>query len=224
MNLNTYQWIAVAVLALVIIGGIIFFILRGNPGHEENTGTGQTENGTGNTDKPPSSQSSSVNGSGITSPAGATGELQSFSYRPGYSDMDGGYHERELKQNDKGEWIIVDEDREEIGMDTVLVTYAVSDEAVVAFTRFIEDKKILELENRPESEDFWTDYRPWSYTIVYKDPEGKKYSNDRHYISQYRKYSDDDYALIKELSAEFTKLYGEEISRGSRDDDSASSE
>ena len=95
--------------------------------------------------------------------------------------------------------LIGHEDREEIGMDTVLVTYAVSDEAVAAFTQFIEDKKILELENRPESEDFWTDYRPWSYTIVYKDPEGKKYSKDRHYISQYRKYSDDDYELIKEL-------------------------
>ena len=213
MNLNIYQWITIAVLALVIIAGIIFFILRGTSGHEENPSVSQTENGTGNTDKPQSSQEPSANGSGITSPAGAVKELQSFSYSPGYSDMNGGYHECELKQNDNGDWIIVNEDREENGMDTVAVTYAVSDEAVAAFTRFIEDKKVLELENRPESDDFWLDYSPWSYMIVYKDPEGKKYSKDRHYINQYRKYSDDDYALIKELNAEFAKLYGKEISK-----------
>ena len=83
---------------------------------------------------------------------------------------------------------------------------------MAAFEQFLNDKKILALENRKESDEFVTDYSPWGYSIIFdKSASGGK-KMERHSIGQYKKYSDKDYKLLKELQQEFERLYGELIS------------
>lgn len=141
-----------------------------------------------------------------------SGELTGFAHSPGYSDMNGGYHCESLRRDKSGAWQIEKRDRNSLDEPEIVKTYAVSDSALAAFEQFLNDKKILALENRKESDEFVTDYSPWGYSIIFdKSASGGK-KMERHSIGQYKKYSDKDYKLLKELQQEFEKLYGELIS------------
>ena len=141
------------------------------------------------------------------------GDFYSFTYRPGYSDMNGGYHCCELKQTEAGDWIITDDDREEIGVPEIVTTYAVSSEAVAEFAAFLKEKKVLSLENRKDSDDFVTDYSAWSISFVFVTEQDGKKNRDSHSISQYKKYYDKDYETINEIRERFKALYGDMISK-----------
>lgn len=141
------------------------------------------------------------------------GSLYSFSYRPGYSDMNGAYHSEGLKMNKDGSWIIESDDREEIGEPTVVTTYAVDAAAVFEFEAFLKEKKVLTLENRKDSDDFMTDYSSWSisFSFVHEENGEKKYED--HRIDQYKKYYDADYKIIGEIIDKFNALRGEVLSQ-----------
>lgn len=140
------------------------------------------------------------------------GDFYSFIYRPGYSDMDGGYHCCELKQTEDGDWIITDTDREEIGEPEIVTTYAVSTEAVADFATFLKEKKVLSLENRKDSDEFVTDYSAWSFSFVFITEQDGIKNRDGHTISQYKQYYDKDYETINEIRERFKALYGEKLS------------
>ena len=141
------------------------------------------------------------------------GDFYSFTDRPGYSDMDGGYHCCELKQTEAGDWIITDTDREEIGAPEIVTTYAASSEAVADFAAFLKEKKVLSLENRKDSDEFVTDYSSWSFSFVFITEQDGKKNRDGHTISQYKKYYDKDYETINEIRERFIALYGDMISK-----------
>lgn len=140
------------------------------------------------------------------------GDFYSFTYRPGYSDMDGEYHCCELKQTEDGNWIIRDDDREENGAPDIVTTYAVSAEAVADFAAFLKEKKVLSLENRKDSDEFVTDYSSWSFSFVFITEQDGIKNRDGHNISQYKKYYDKDYLTINEIRERFKALYGEKLS------------
>ena len=140
------------------------------------------------------------------------GSLRSFSYSPGYCDMNGESHHDQLKKTKDGKWIYISIYRKEHGEPTITSTYSVSDNDVNKFESFIKEKKILSLTKRPKSSDFITDYSPWTYGIDFdcSASGGRTFESDN--ISQYRKYSNKDFALLKELDERFDKLKGELIS------------
>ena len=65
------------------------------------------------------------------------GSLVSFSYSPGYGDMDGEYHYSSLRKNDNGDWTIESSNRSNMEEPTTVTTYAVSSDKVAAFEAFI---------------------------------------------------------------------------------------
>ncbi len=188
MSANVLRIIGIVAAALIVIGVIIFFILRNREPDEPETSV-----------KPETKEESRI--------------LWEFDHHPGYSDMNGGYHRESLKHDkETGKWVIVCEYREDFESDDITTVYAVSDEAVEEFERFIEKKKVRKLVNRKDSDEFVTDYSAWSYNIVYTDPEGTYSSRKEYRIEQYKKYSDADHKLINELYEQFKKLFGEKIS------------
>ena len=138
-------------------------------------------------------------------------KLHSFSYKPGYCDMLGSYHSKGLERGENGEWRFICRDREHHSAPERVTVYAVSAEAAEEFERFLRQKKIRSLENRPDSEDFITDYSPWSYSYALRDPSAPRYEREYHSISQYKKYSKKDYELIGELREAFESLRGEKL-------------
>jgi len=140
------------------------------------------------------------------------GSLASFTYHPGYSDMNGGYHGERLIKNEEGTWVIECDDREELGEPEIITTYAVDQTAVTEFEEFLKQKKVLALENRKDSDDFVTDYSEWNISFRFvNENDGKKEYED-HRIYQYKKYSDSDYKIISEIKERFRALRGEVIS------------
>ena len=81
--------------------------------------------------------------------------------------MLGQFHESTLKKDKNGSWVYVCSDRETHEGPVITSVYAVSDEAITQFEAFIAEKKILSLEDRPESDLFATDYSPWCWRIDY---------------------------------------------------------
>ncbi len=71
------------------------------------------------------------------------GSLVSFSYSPGYGDMDGEYHYSSLKKNENGDWIIESSNRKNLEEPTTVTTYAVSSDKVAAFETFIKEKMLF---------------------------------------------------------------------------------
>lgn len=139
-------------------------------------------------------------------------ELISFEYNPGYSDMNGALHHEWMLKNENGEWIIESHDRESISEHIKITTYAVSMEDVRRFDTFIREKDVVSLGDREDSGEFVTDYNPWHYVIKLADPTSDGLLGDRYSIEEYRQYSDEDYALLKELDQLFKDIHGEIIS------------
>ena len=153
-----------------------------------------------------------ANKSGQTTAVTYEGSLYSFSYRPGYSDMNGAYHSEYLKKNEAGTWIIESNDREEIGEPTIVTTYAVDTAALAEFEAFLKEKKVLSLENRKDSDDFMTDYSAWSISFAFSAEKDGKEEREEHRIAQYKKYYDVDYKIINEIRDRFKALHGDVIS------------
>ena len=139
-------------------------------------------------------------------------KINRVSYSPGYGDMLGGYHESTLKKDKDGGWIYICSDRETYDRPTVTTVYAVSAEAVAQFEEFINGQKVLLLEGRPQSDLFMTDYSPWSWNIDYDTTAFGKTKREYCGFGEYKRYSADDYALLKELEERFTAMRGEKIS------------
>ena len=151
----------------------------------------------------------SLFGCGSKGPAGV---LKSVRFSPGYSDMLGAARSTVLKKDADDKWIIEENAREDHSSPTHVTVYAVSEENVAAFEAFIRDKKVYDLPNRKDSDDFVTDYSPWGWRLEYTDPDSSKKTWEYVDIREYKKYSDSDYRLIKELREQFEGLKGEKIS------------
>ncbi len=141
------------------------------------------------------------------------GELLTAAYSPGYSDMRGASHNERLERNDDGAWVIVSRDRESVGEPTTVTTYAVSEEAAARFEAFLKERDVPALSDRRESGEFATDYSPWSWEIVCERAaaDGKR-ERDRYEIWEFRDYSEQDIALLRELRREFQALRGAVLS------------
>ena len=136
------------------------------------------------------------------------GELMEFNYYPGYSDMDGGYHYEVLKKNDDGEWIFESDNQNSLDDPLTTTIYAVTNDDVKEFEKFLDEKGIVSLQERMDSDVFVTDYSPWSYSIVFADPSSDEGKEIWVSIGQYKEYSDEDYELLKELDQRFKELKG----------------
>ena len=140
------------------------------------------------------------------------GTLIEFNHNPGYGDECGALHDECLRKNDSGEWTIECRDLEYIGEPMVITTYEVSSDDVLAFETFVKESGILDLQNRSDSDEFMTDYRPWNYSMCFNTNATEGSKREYFSFSQYLKYSDADRALIKELNARFEALRGKIIS------------
>ena len=138
--------------------------------------------------------------------------LRKVRYSPGYSDMNGGRHSMSLVKDAGGCWTFICSDREAYDVPTVTAAYAVSDEAVAQFEKFITRNRIFSLEKRPKSSEFATDYSQWSFSFDYEKTAFEKIERDSCDFDEYKRYSRADYALINELCDRFTALRGEKIS------------
>ncbi len=141
--------------------------------------------------------------------------FKEFRYSPGYSDMRGARHHEELKKDENGAWIIVCYDREDFQEPEKVTTYAVSEENALQFAAFLEERNFISLSKRKDSDLFVTDYSPWDYNIIYErtDENLRRFERNVYYtISEYKKYSDKDYKLLKEVNERFKALRGEKIS------------
>lgn len=146
------------------------------------------------------------------------GTLLEFNHSPGYGDESGAIHDECLRQNKSGEWIIECRDLECIGEPMIVTTYKVSSDDVLAFEAFLKESGILDLQDRPESDEFMTDYRPWNYSMTFKVSSDDGRKRDYCSFSQYMQYSDADRALIKELNEHFEALRGKLISKKKKKD------
>ena len=110
-----------------------------------------------------------------------TGELIEFSYYPGYSDMDGGYHGETLKKDESGKWIVECYDKKNIDEPEITTIYSVNEKDGQDFETFLKEKNIASLMNCKDSDEFVTDYSPWSYSMIFTDPSpetGKRINVD----------------------------------------------
>lgn len=149
------------------------------------------------------------------------GELISLTYHPGYADEEGGRHNESLTKTNDGEWIIECLDQETHDEPATIKTYAVSDDDVERFEAFIKDNNVLALTDRKDSDDFVTDYSPWSYSIIFENSSIGGDDYETFSIDEFKKYSDADSELLKKLRKQFESLRGEVISEtveGDEDD------
>ena len=79
-------------------------------------------------------------------------KLINLFYKPGYSDMRGGYHSAELKKTEGNKWVVECSDREDHRSPNVVTVYAVADEAVADLEKFLARKKFKSLEKRLKSD------------------------------------------------------------------------
>ena len=138
-------------------------------------------------------------------------KLKRADYRPGYGDMRGGSHGMTLRETETGAWIMECRDRETHADPAVTVVHEVSREAVLELETFLR-KKVLSLRDRPEDDVFLTDYHPWSFGFDYEETRRGKTVRGYCSLSQYRKYSRRDRAVLSELFERFPALRGEKIS------------
>ena len=147
-----------------------------------------------------------------SSKKGNAGELDSFSYSPGYSDMRGASHRDTLEKNDAGEWVIVSRNREYHSAPFIVTTYAVDQEKAAHFERFIKEKNVISLANRLKSKEFICDHSPWNFNIVFDCSAVGGSSYDDYSIGQYKIYTPNDRELLKELKSKFYALKGDMLS------------
>ena len=146
------------------------------------------------------------------------GSLHSFTYSPGYCDMDGGSHHTELTKTENGEWNYITSNRSEHSEPMTVSTYAVSEQKVSEFETFIKESKFTALSKRPKSDVFVTDYSPWHFGIDFVSSASGKRSYERYNITEYKKYSDKDRGLMKEVLDRFHALKGALISEVTEND------
>ncbi|MBR5337205.1 MAG: hypothetical protein IK152_04415 [Lachnospiraceae bacterium] len=148
-------------------------------------------------------------GSGIS---GSYGVLSEVRYSPGYSDMAGASYNTVLKKDSDGNWIMEVREREYHSAPTHITTYSVSSEDEASFEDFIRDKKVCDLQNRKDSDDFVTDYSPWGWRLEFEDSSSDHKTREYCDIREYKKYSNSDMELIGELRQYFLSLKGEKLS------------
>ena len=146
------------------------------------------------------------------------GELMWFRYSPGYGDMDGSSHSESLEKGEDGKWVIVKRDRNGISEPMEVTTYAVSDEALEKFLKFVREKNVLELCDREDSDLFITDYSAWYYSFTFDESSIGGDMIESYDISEYKEYTDADHKLLKELDQQFEALHGEVISQSTECD------
>ena len=144
-------------------------------------------------------------------------KLLEFEYSPGYCDMLGAGHRSELKRDGDGNWFVECRDREVHSSPTVVTRYEAAPDAVREFEKFIDKSRVASLSKRPKSDDFVTDYSPWSYYFEYEKTVLGKTVNERCGIYEYRKYSRSDFELIDELTRRFNALRGRVLSEQTED-------
>ena len=144
-------------------------------------------------------------------------KLDGIYYSPGYGDMRGEYHEISLQKSKDGDWIYVSTDREYYREPTITTTYSVSPEDVEQFEEFLAKKRVFSLANKPNSDMFMTDYHPWSWGISYETTSSGRTRKEYLNIEEYKRYSERDFKLIKELREKFTSMRGEKISEVSKE-------
>ncbi len=146
------------------------------------------------------------------------GELDAFSYHPGYCDMNGESHSMRLGKDKNGVWTIESHDRENMEEPFITTVYAVETEDVEAFVDFLYEKDVFSLQERPESDLFITDYSFWNYSMDFADASGDKPKYTHFAIEEYKEYSDEDNKLLRELEERFEKLKGAVISETEEED------
>jgi hypothetical protein len=140
------------------------------------------------------------------------GRLVSFSYSPGYSDMEGAFHRDTLEKNGEGNWVVVCRERGSIDEPECVTTCSVSDADALRFEQFIKKRRILSLSKRLKSPVFLTDYSPWSAEMVFDclGSGGNRRITVR--LEQYRIYTRPDLKRIDEMTDMFYDLLGDVIS------------
>lgn len=141
-----------------------------------------------------------------------TGEFIGMEYSPGYSDMMGRSSRATLKKSESGEWIIESRSRESRKDPIRVVTYSVDEEKLMDFVTFLKNEDVAGLSKRKKSDEFITDYSPWSISLRFDNSAigGSKF--EWYQFGQYQNYSDADHELIKEVNTRFGALYGEKLS------------
>ncbi|MCR5509769.1 MAG: hypothetical protein K6F54_02245 [Lachnospiraceae bacterium] len=143
-------------------------------------------------------------------------DLIQYDFYPGCNTMAGDWGYETLRRDTDGRWGIVSYKRDGISAPLVITTYAVEKDDLIRFDAFLKERDILSLEEREESNDFMTDYNPWSYVITLKDPATG--DRDIHKLEEYRVYSQDDYSAIKEMDQLFADIHGKVLSRETEED------
>ena len=119
-------------------------------------------------------------------------KLYKYKKKPGYSDMRGARYSEVLKKNESGEWIIKSAERPYFSAPTKVSTYAVTEEEVEYFEKYLKDIRIPSLSKRLKSSIFVTDYSPWYYSITFRGEDGS-YKDEKDYtIEENRIYSRSD--------------------------------
>ena len=139
-------------------------------------------------------------------------KIRRIRYSPGCGHMLGEYNNASLEKDSDGKWTYVCRDREYHSAPTVVSAYAVQEEAVSQFAEFIQENRVISLEERLKSDMFATDYSPWSWYIDYETASFGKTKREYCNIGEYKMYSRRDYDLLNKLRENFYALRGEKLS------------
>lgn len=140
------------------------------------------------------------------------GKLVSFSYSPGYSDLEGAYHCDTLERNGEGNWVIICRDCDSIEEPVCVTTCSVSDADALHFEQFIKKRRLASLSKRLKSPVFLTDYSPWSVEMVFDCTESGGSRKVRIRMDQYRIYTRRDLKLLDETTDMFYSILGDVLS------------
>ena len=144
-------------------------------------------------------------------------DLVQYEHQIGYGDMNGGTHFETLRRDNSGKWVIVCYEQDTFYNPLIITTYAVSKDDLIRFDAFIKDNEVFKLSDREESNNFMTDYMPWSYYITLKNNETDGTGKTRYVLEEYRIYSEEDYALLKEMDTMFAEMRGKVLSEEKKD-------
>lgn len=150
------------------------------------------------------------------------GPLLSFTYSPGYSDMEGGYHYESLECTDAGDYVLIVHDQESFHDSEIITTYAVTEAQWQEFSDYLLDNDVAGLSDRRDIDDFALDWSPWHYTVIYDDSAYGGTGYDTYGFGQYKAYSDHDHEIMKELDQMLLDMEQDMISQetvGTGDDD-----
>lgn len=150
------------------------------------------------------------------------GPLLGFTYSPGYSDMEGGYHYESLECTDAGNYVLITHDQDSFDAPEIITTYAVTEVQWQEFCDYLLENDVADMSNRRDTDDFALDWSPWHYTVIYDDSAYDGTGYDTYGFGQYKAYSDHDYDVMKELDRMLKDMKQNMISQetvGKGDDD-----